>query len=66
MATQQPALISVSSADAEDCALFVLIPGHGHLTRQRFQGGTQPKHSSLSPTYLFLENYHGGEDSLKS
>lgn len=66
MATQQPALISVSSADTEDRALFVLIPGHGHLTHQRSQGGTQPKHSPLSPTYLFLENCHRGEDSLKS
>lgn len=66
MATQQLALISVLSADAEDRALFVLIPGHGHLTSQRFQGGTQLKHGPLSPFYPFLENCHGGEDSLKS
>lgn len=58
--------MSVASADAEDRALLVLIPGHGHLTSQRFQGGTQLKHSPLSPTYLCLEHCHAGEDSLKS
>lgn len=66
MATQQPALSSLSSAEAEDRALSVLIPAHGHLTSQRFQGGTHLKYSLLSPTYLFLENCRGGEDSLKN
>lgn len=55
MATQQPALISLSSADAEDCVLFVLVSGHGDLTSQRFQGGTPPKQTSLSSIYIFFK-----------